>query len=137
MTWVPLDFETVSYTHLNRGGVQGVAGLKRCVLRGDIGNSRDIDHRRREMAKRKADKLPERRVPPPADHYPGLHGKVVDWAAHRFVEGGLLFLRVHFTDHTELCWSIRTATVIAEADLCDWKTGDEKQLKVFTKSESD
>ena len=81
------------------------------------------------MAKRKTDKLPERLVPPPADHYPGLQGKVVDWAAHRFEEGGLLFLRVHFTDHTELCWTVRTATVIAEADLCDWKSGDEKQLR--------
>ncbi len=89
------------------------------------------------MAKRKADKLPERPIPPPADHYPGLHGKVVDWAAHRFEEGGLLFLRAHFTDHTELCWTVRTATVIAEADLCDWKSGDEKQIKVFTKGESD
>jgi hypothetical protein len=82
-------------------------------------------------------KLPERGIPAPRGHYPGLQGKVVDWAAHRFEEGGLLFLRVHFTDHTELCWTIRTVTVIAEADLCDWKSGDEKRLKVFTKGESD
>ena len=88
------------------------------------------------MKKHKA-KLPESAIPAPRGDYPGLQGKVVDWAAHRFEEGGLLFLRVHFTDHTELCWTIRAVTVIAEADLCDWKSGDEKRLKVFTKGESD
>lgn len=73
----------------------------------------------------------------PRGHYPGLEGKIVDWAGHRFEENGLLFLRVRFTDQTELCWTIQTATVITEADLCDWKTGDQKQLKAFTKGESD
>ena len=87
------------------------------------------------VKKTKVVKSAERSVPPPPDHYPGLHGKVVDWAAHRFAEG-VLFLRVHFTDHTELCWTIRTATVIEEADLCDWKSGDEKQVKVFVRDES-
>ena len=89
------------------------------------------------MKKRKEENPPERRTVPPRGHYQGLHGKIVDWADHRFEENRLLFLRVRFTDQTELCWTIQTATVITEADLCDWKTGDQKQLKVFTKGEND
>ena len=89
------------------------------------------------MKEDKNAKSPESRTAPPRGHYPGLHGKIVDWAGHRFEENGLLFLRVRFTDQTELCWTIQTATVITEADLCDWKTGDQKQLEVFTKGESD
>jgi len=68
--------------------------------------------------------------------YPGVHGKVVDWAEHTFEEG-LLFIRVRFTDKTELCWTVNTGIVIAEADLSDWKTGDFKLLKLFVKGESD
>ncbi len=68
--------------------------------------------------------------------YPGVHGKVVDWAEHTFEEG-LLFIRVRFTDKTELCWTVNTGIVIEEADLSDWKTGDFKLLKLFVKGESD
>lgn len=68
--------------------------------------------------------------------YPGVRGKVVDFVEHNFEEGNL-YIHVRFRDKTELCWTIQTATVIAEADLCDWKTGDEKQLAVFARGESD
>jgi hypothetical protein len=88
------------------------------------------------MKKDEPAETPDNRPAPAKGHYPGLHGKVLDWADHRFEEG-MLLLRVRFMDETELCWTIQTATVIAEADLCDWKTGNEKQLKVFTKGESD
>src|SRR6266446_7767369 len=47
----------------------------------------------------------------PGNQYPGVHGKVVDWAEHTFEEGGLLFIRVRFTDKTELCWRVNTAIV--------------------------
>jgi hypothetical protein len=38
-------------------------------------------------------------------------------------------IRVRFTHKTELCWTIRTASAIQEADLSDWKTGDEERLE--------
>ncbi len=33
----------------------------------------------------------------PGNQYPGVRGKVVDWAEHTFEEGGLLFIRVRFS----------------------------------------
>jgi hypothetical protein len=85
----------------------------------------------------KKDNESERRdTRPTAKGYPGIHGKVVDWADHIFEEG-MLFLRVRFTDQTELCWTIQTATVITEVDLQDWKTGSGEVLKLFVKGESD
>lgn len=87
------------------------------------------------MKKDEPEQTPNNR-PAPEGHYPGLHGKIVDWADHRF-EDGLLFLRVRFIDQTELCWTIKSATVITEADFCDWKTGNQEQLKIFTKGETD
>jgi hypothetical protein len=66
--------------------------------------------------------------------YPGIHGKVVDWVDHEFEED-VLYVRIRFTDKTELCWRIGTAIMIEEADLSDWKTGNFKQLGVFVKDE--
>jgi hypothetical protein len=60
----------------------------------------------------------------------------VDWAEHVFEEG-MLYVRVRFTDGTELCWVLQTAHVILEADLSDWSTGDGKQLAVYVQNESD
>jgi hypothetical protein len=74
--------------------------------------------------------------PRPGKQYPGVHGKVVDWAEHIFEEGNL-YLRVQFADQTELCWSLQTAHVIVEADLADWRSGDFKQLAVYARNESD
>jgi hypothetical protein len=68
--------------------------------------------------------------------YSGIRGKIVDFADHKFEEGSL-FIRVRFTDKTELCWTIQTATVIAEADLCDWETGNQRLLAVFARGEGD
>lgn len=68
--------------------------------------------------------------------YPGIRGKVVDFAEHNFEEGNL-YIHVRFSDMTELCWTIRTATFVDEADLCDWSTGDGKRLAVFAEGESD
>lgn len=72
----------------------------------------------------------------PREQYLGVRGKVVAWAEHVFEEG-MLYVRVRFTDQTELCWVLQTAHVILEADLTDWKTGDGKQLAVFVQNESD
>lgn len=88
------------------------------------------------MKKDEPAETPDNSAAPPQGHYPGLHGKVVDWADHCF-EDGLLFLRVRFIDQSELCWTIKSATVITEADLCNWKTGNQEQLKIFTKGETD
>lgn len=69
-------------------------------------------------------------------HYPGVHGKVVDWTDHTFEEG-TLYIRVRFIDRTELCWRICSSTVIEEADLSDWRTGNFRPLKVFVRNECD
>ena len=74
--------------------------------------------------------------PRPGKHYPGFHGKIVDWAEHVFEEG-MMYVRVRFTDKTELCWTLQTAYVLRESDLSDWKTGDCKQLKVYAENEID
>jgi hypothetical protein len=88
------------------------------------------------MKKNTASEPQKRRVPAPASLYPGVHGKIVDSAEHVFEEG-MLFIRVRFTDKTELCWKLETAHVILAADLSDWKTGNFKQLKRFVENESD
>jgi hypothetical protein len=86
------------------------------------------------MAKRKSSAKSD--ASRPGKQYPGVRGKVVDWAEHVFEEG-MLYVRVRFTDQTELCWVLETAHVILEADLTDWKTGDGKQLAIYVKNESD
>jgi hypothetical protein len=67
--------------------------------------------------------------------YPGIKGKVVDFADHTFEEG-LLYIRVRFTDKTELCWRVSSSTLIEEAVLSDWKTGDFRQICVFVEAET-
>jgi hypothetical protein len=88
------------------------------------------------MTKRIAPEMQKGRLPSPGSRYPGVHGKIVDWAEHIFEEG-MLYVRVRFTDKTELCWVLQTAHVILEADLSDWKTGNSRQLKVYVQGESD
>jgi len=66
--------------------------------------------------------------------YPGIKGKVVDFADHAFEEG-LLYIRVRFTDKTELCWRVSSSTLVEEAGLSDWKTGDFRQICVFVEAE--
>jgi hypothetical protein len=85
------------------------------------------------MSKRKSSA--ESKAQKPGKQYPGVRGKMVAWAEHIFEEG-MLYVRVRFTDQTELCWVLQTAHVILEADLTDWKTGDAKQLAVFVQNES-
>ena len=88
------------------------------------------------MTKVKLPNPTQKTKPQPGKQYPGVHGKVVDWAEHVFEEG-MLYLRVRFADQTELCWSLQTAHVIVEADLGDWRSGDFKQLAVYVRNESD
>ena len=88
------------------------------------------------MKKRKSSAKPDAWRGGAGKQYPGVHGKVVDWAEHKF-EDGRLFIHVRFTDKTELCWTICTASVIEVADLSDWKTGDFKQLCLYVQDESD
>ena len=88
------------------------------------------------MTKRKSPAKPEVERLVAGKQYPGVRGKIVDWAEHVFEEG-MLYVRVRFTDQTELCWVLETAHVILEADLSDWKTGNLKQVAVFVQNESD
>ncbi len=89
------------------------------------------------MRKRKKAAEPQTGVVPrPGKQYPGVHGKIVDWAEHAFEEG-MMYVRVRFTDKTELCWTLQTAHVLRESDLSYWKTGDCKQLKVYAENEID
>jgi hypothetical protein len=88
------------------------------------------------MTKRKSPvKLPPREIVR-GKQYPGVAGKVVDWVDHVFEEE-MLYVHVRFTDKTELCWRIGASTMIEEADLSDWKTGNFKRLKVFAQAELD
>ena len=88
------------------------------------------------MTKRKSPVTQKAKLPSPGSRYPGVHGKIVDWAEHVFEEG-MLYVRVRFTDKTELSWVLRTAHIIFEAGLTDWKTGNAKQLKVYVQGETD
>jgi hypothetical protein len=88
------------------------------------------------MRKGKTAEKPTRDLPKPGKQYPGVHGKIVDWAEHAFGEG-MMYLRVRFTDQTELCWVLQTAHILRESDLSDWKTGDCKQLAVYAENEID
>lgn len=66
--------------------------------------------------------------------YPGIKGKVVHWADHAFEEG-ILYIRIRFTDNTELCWRITSSLLLEEADLSDWKTGNFRQICIFVENE--
>jgi hypothetical protein len=68
--------------------------------------------------------------------YQGLRGKVLESVGHDFEEG-ILNLYVRFVDKTELCWRITTRIIIEEADLCDWQSGDCRQLRVFVRDRRD
>jgi hypothetical protein len=86
------------------------------------------------MRKKKTAEKPARDLPRPGKQYPGVRGKIVDWAEHVFEEG-MLYVRVRFMDKTELCWTLQTAHVLRGVDLSDWKTGDYKQLKMYAENE--
>jgi hypothetical protein len=89
------------------------------------------------MTKRKipTPKLSAREVIQGKQLYPGIKGKVVQWADHAFEEG-ILYLRIRFTDNTELCWRITSSTLLEEADLSAWKTGNFRQICVFVENKS-
>jgi hypothetical protein len=86
------------------------------------------------MRKKKSAQPKQKDFPRPGKQYPGVQGKIVDWAQHIFEEG-MVYVRVRFTDKTELCWVLQTAHVLREADMSDWKTGDCKQLKIYAENE--
>jgi hypothetical protein len=67
--------------------------------------------------------------------YPGIKGKVVHWADHAFEEG-ILYVRIRFTDNTELCWRISSSVLLEEADLSDWKTGNFRHICIFAENKS-
>jgi len=67
--------------------------------------------------------------------YPGIKGKVVQWADHAFEEG-ILYIRIRFTDNTELCWRVTSSTLLEGADLSDWKTGNFRQICIFAENKS-
>ena len=66
---------------------------------------------------------------------PGIKGMVVEWADHTF-EAGILYIRIRYTDNTELCWRISSTVLLEEADLSDWKTGNFRQICIFVENES-
>jgi len=65
--------------------------------------------------------------------YPGIKGKVVLWTDHAFEEG-ILYIRIRFTDNTEICWRVTSSTLLEEADLSDWKTGNFRQICIFAEN---
>jgi hypothetical protein len=66
--------------------------------------------------------------------YPGVRGKVVDFVDHKFAEGRL-YIHVRFHDNTEICWQVDCALTLREVDLSDWRDGNFKKIKTFTRNE--
>lgn len=56
--------------------------------------------------------------------FPGLKGKVVHYVDTAFEEDNL-YIHVRFVDSTELFFRLSSRIVIDEANLSDWKTGDD------------
>lgn len=67
-------------------------------------------------------------------HYPGVRGKIVEFAEHNFADGRL-HIRVRFRDKTELCWRIDSGVILRRADLSDWKSGSYKHIRTFVTDE--
>jgi hypothetical protein len=86
------------------------------------------------MAKRKS--TAEAGVQRPGKQHPGAKAKTVDWAEHVFEER-MLYVRVRFTDQTDLCWVLQTAHVILKVGLGDCKKGGFGRPAVFVQNESD
>ena len=66
--------------------------------------------------KKKKEAQRQKHLPKPGTQYPGVHGKIVDWAEHVFEEG-MMYVRVRFTDQTELCWTLQSAHVLRESEV--------------------
>ena len=82
-------------------------------------------------AKPKTPEKPE--VPERGRQYPGVKGKVVDWIEHKFEEG-MLYIHVRFQDKTEVTFTVGSRLQIIEADLSDWKTGDDVIKRTYIQS---
>lgn len=68
--------------------------------------------------------------------YPGVRGKIVDFVDHKFTEGRL-YISVRFQDKTEICWHLDCALTLREVNLSDWRTGNLRKIKTFTRNEQD
>lgn len=65
--------------------------------------------------------------------FPGLKGKVVRYVDTAFEEDNL-YIHVRFADSTELCFRLSSRLVIDEANLSDWKTGDDVIKRTYIQS---
>jgi len=61
----------------------------------------------------------------------GLRGKVVSYAQVVSGEEEGTYCRVRFTDKTELVFRLVPRIVVEEVDLCDWKTDNMVQTRVY------
>lgn len=65
--------------------------------------------------------------------FPGLKGKVVHYVDTAFEEDNV-YIHVRFVDSTELCFRLSSRLVIDEANLSDWKTGDDVIKRTYIQS---
>lgn len=65
--------------------------------------------------------------------FPGLKGKVVHYVDTAFDEDNL-YIHVRFADSTDLCFRLSSRLVIDEANLSDWKTGDDLIKRTYIQS---
>jgi len=65
--------------------------------------------------------------------FPGVKGKVVHYV-DTAVEEDNLYIHVRFADSTELCFRLSSRIVIDEANLSDWKTGDDVIKRTYIQS---
>ncbi len=78
-------------------------------------------------------KLSKKLQPDLGREFPGLKGKVVHYVDTSFEED-TLYIHVRFVDCTELCFRLSSRLVIDEANLSDWKTGDDVIKRTYIQS---
>jgi hypothetical protein len=63
--------------------------------------------------------------------YPGLRGRVVK-SAESFLEGGEVYIAVHFTDETQLTFVLASQSPkIKTAELLKWKGGNSSVVRAY------
>jgi hypothetical protein len=82
---------------------------------------------------KKVPKLSKKLQPDLGREFPGLKGKVVQYVDTAFEEDSL-YIHVRFLDCTELCLRLSSRLVIDEANLSDWKTGDDVIKRTYIQS---
>jgi hypothetical protein len=82
--------------------------------------------------RKKLHKLMKKRLDRRRKKYAEVRGKVVDYISHS-IDDGTLCMNVCFKDKTIFSFRFACDIFIVGADLSDWKTGDYKIVREYTK----